>query len=199
MSLNQYRKRLERLEAVIGKSSVPDSRPDFPIPLSVAMALRNDDLRRNELLQKQHCSGRDLVPSEIDELKRLEASIKKRAQAIQCPEGYGEKQALLESRYTYRRLERVRLGKKPTTSEDIEDALSNARLLVYAESPDGQARQSILQLKLRQFSHHRLDSAEEKQLNDLKIRYPDLPLDPNDPMSSCVEAWARARKEYENR
>src|SRR6476620_12018484 len=100
------------------------------------------------------------APSELDEMKRLEASITKRAQAIQCPEGYGEKQANLEDRYFYRRLERVRLGKTLTPAEDVEDALSIARSLVYQESPEGQARQRILQLRLRQFSHE-LDEHEE--------------------------------------
>ena len=44
-----------------GKSSVPNARSDFPIPLSVAMALRNDDLRRNELWLSRPGNAEQLV------------------------------------------------------------------------------------------------------------------------------------------
>ena len=66
-----------------------------------------------------------------------------------------------------------------------------ARLAAYHESPEGRARSRIFKLELQTFAGG-LSTAEQNELDSLRTLYPDLPLDPNDPLKETFEAFVEA-------
>jgi hypothetical protein len=70
-----------------------------------------------------------------------------------------------------------------------------ARVAAYDESPEGRARSRIFNLQLHRFRGG-LTAAEQSELDGLRTLYPDLPLDPNDPLKETYEAMAAAVKEF---
>jgi hypothetical protein len=68
-----------------------------------------------------------------------------------------------------------------------------ARVAAYHESPEGRARSRIFTLELQRFSRG-LSTAEQSELDGLRTLYPELPLDPNDPLEEAFEAFAEAVK-----
>ena len=68
-----------------------------------------------------------------------------------------------------------------------------ARTAAYLESPEVRARDRISELSRRVIGGCR-SAAEEEELDDLRRRYPDLPLDPDDPLYESIKAWGAANK-----
>jgi hypothetical protein len=75
-------------------------------------------------------------------------------------------------------------------AEDAKEAQLTARVTAFHESPEGRARARILQLTLKTFSF--ISTAEQNELDSLRLLYPDVPLDPNHPMKDAIEAWGAA-------
>jgi hypothetical protein len=65
-----------------------------------------------------------------------------------------------------------------------------ARVTAFYESPEGCARERISHLEMQDFRGGR-SAAEQNELDNLKTLYPDLPLDPDDPLTEAIEAWRR--------
>jgi len=60
----------------------------------------------------------------------------------------------------------------------------------FRPSTEGCARRHIRDLQLQDFRGGR-SAAEQNELDNLKTLYPDLPLDPDDPLTEAIEAWRR--------
>jgi hypothetical protein len=58
----------------------------------------------------------------------------------------------------------------------------------FDESPEGCARRRIRDLEMQDFRAGR-SAAEQNELDNLRTLYPDLPLDPDDPLTEAFEAW----------
>ena len=64
-----------------------------------------------------------------------------------------------------------------------------ARVAAYEETPEGRARNRIFELQLEEFGRG-FGAAQQHELDSLRTLYPDLPLDPNDPLKEIMEAFA---------
>jgi hypothetical protein len=73
-----------------------------------------------------------------------------------------------------------------------------ARVAAFDESPEGCARRRIRELEMRDFRGGR-SAAEQNELDSLRTLYPDLPLDPDDPLTEAFEAWRRERARLQHR
>jgi hypothetical protein len=114
--------------------------------------------------------------------------------AIGCPANYGPREARkdlggLHHFYCKRISPPSCGGGALSEAEDAEEAQLTARVAAFEESPEGLARQRILELEYADFSR-RLSSAETDELESLRKAYPDLPPDPNDPLKDAFEAYA---------
>ena len=161
---------------------------DWLIDAAVAMALRDDYERLNELIRR----GEQLSTAEKEEESMLRARIADTARAIGCAEGYGSKQERNDS-YRLHSLHCKRLscgGGSLSESESTEEAQLTARVLAFQESPEGVARRRIFELKLQSFSTG-LSAAEQDELDSLQNLHPDEPLD-CDPLKDAIEAYGRA-------
>ncbi|MFZ2139775.1 MAG: hypothetical protein WAV78_23080, partial [Xanthobacteraceae bacterium] len=69
-----------------------------------------------------------------------------------------------------------------------------ARVAAFDESPEGCARRRIRDLEMQDFRGGR-SAAEQNELDNLRTLYPDLPLDPDDPLTEAFEAWRRVAAE----
>ena len=78
----------------------------------------------------------------------------------------------------------------PADAEDAEEAQLRARVAAFDESPEGCARRRIRGLEMQDFRGGR-SAAEQNELDSLRTLYPDLPLDPDDPLTEAFEAWRR--------
>src|ERR1700730_7921507 len=171
---------------------------DFTIDPVLARALRDDYERSCELLRKgttPNQYGGPRTAAEEQEHGWLRARITKTAKAIGCPAGYGLKQAKednnrLHRLYCKRISPRSCGGGALPDAEDAEEAQLRARVAAFDESPEGCARRRIRDLELQDFRGGR-SAAEQNELDNLKTLYPDLPLDPDDPLTEAIEAWRR--------
>lgn len=167
---------------------------DFIIDPALAKSLRDDKHRLGKLVGKQFGeNGAPLSAAEIKEEVELRARIADRASAIGCPVGYGPKQARHDS-FRLHRLNCKQLspsscgGGVLSDAEDAEEAQLVARIAAFEESSEGRARRRIFELNLQSFSS-KLSLAEQDELNSLMTRYPELPLDPDDPVKKVIEAF----------
>jgi hypothetical protein len=180
----------QRGELIDGASSLADA--------VVANALREDYHRLTELIQQSGHPGRrdKLSPAEIEEESTLRARIADRARQIGCPKEYGPKQERNdENRLHALHCKRISPpscgGGTLSAAECAEEAQLLERTLAFRESPEGLARRRILELTLATFSRGPTP-AEEDELDRLRKRYPDVPLDDDDPLKKAVEACGQA-------
>jgi len=155
--------------------------------------LRDDYHRLGELVRKK--CGDPLSAADVEEESKLRARIGDGARAIGCPAGYGPKQAQKDS-HRLHQLYCKRIsppscgGGALPDAEDAEEAQLRARVAAFDESPEGCARRRIRDLELRWRS-----AVEQNELDNLRTLYPDLPLDPDDPLMGAFEAWRRVAAE----
>src|SRR6202048_490220 len=158
---------------------------------AVAKALRDDYHRLGELVRKK--CGDPLSAAEVEEESRLRARIGDRARAIGCPAGYGLKQAQKDSNRLHqlycKRISPPSCGGGALPdAEDTEEAQLRARVTAFYESPEGCARERIRHLEMQDFRGGR-SAGEQNGLDSLRTLYPDLPLDPDNPLTEAFEAW----------
>ena len=184
-----------------GTATLIDGTGAFTIDHAVAKALRDDYHRLGELERKK--CGDPLSAAEVEEESKLRARIDDRARAIGCPAGYGLKQAQKDSNRLHQLYcKRIsppscRGGALPD-AEDAEEAQLRARVAPFDESPEGCARRRIRELEMQDFRGGR-SAAEQNELDRLRTLYPDLPLDPDDPLTEAFEAWRRERARLQHR
>jgi hypothetical protein len=184
-----------------GTATLIDGTGAFTIDHAVAKALRDDYHRLGELERKK--CGDPLSAAEVEEESKLRARIGDRARAIGCPAGYGLKQAQKDSNRLHQLYcKRIsppscRGGALPD-AEDTEEAQLRARVAAFDESPEGCARRRIRELEMQDFRGGR-SAAEQNELDRLRTLYPDLPLDPDDPLTEAFEAWRRERARLQHR
>src|SRR6202022_590617 len=175
-----------------GTSAKPiDGVCDFTIDPVLARAVRDDHERASELVRK----GRPLSAAEEQEQAWLGARITKTAKAIGCPAGYGLKQAKKDHARLHRlycqRISPPQCGGGALPeAEDAGEAQLRARVTAFYESPEGCARERISHLEMQDFRGGR-SAAEQNELDNLKPLSPDLPLDPDDPLTEALEALRR--------
>jgi hypothetical protein len=138
---------------------------------------------------------RPLSAAEEQEQAWLGARITKTAKAIGCPAGYGLKQAKKDDDRLHRlycqRISPPQCGGGALPeAEDAEEAQLRARVTAFCKSPEGCARRRISHLEMQDFRGGR-SAAEQNELDNLKTLYPDLPLDPDDPLTEAFEALRR--------
>jgi hypothetical protein len=161
----------------------------------IAKALRDDYERLSELLRKRSAPRKygPLSAAEVEEESKLGERIADRARAIGGPAGYGLKQAQKDSNRLHQ-LSCKRIsppscgGGALPDAEDAEETQLRARVAAFDESPEGGARRRIRDLELQDFRGGR-SADEQNKLDNLRTLYPDLPLDPDDPLTEAFEAW----------
>jgi hypothetical protein len=180
-----------------GSAKLIDGTGAFTIDNAAAKALRDDDHRLGELLRKK-CDG-PLSATEVEEESELRIRIADRARAIGCPAGYGARQARNDSNrlhqlYCKRMSPSSCGGGALSNTEDLEEAQLTARVAAFNESPEGCARRRIRDLELQDFSGGR-SAVEQDELDNLVTLYPDMSLDPDDPLTQSFEAWRQVAAE----
>jgi hypothetical protein len=176
-----------------GPAKLIDGTGAFTIDNAVAKALRDDYHRLGELERKK--CGDPLSAAEVEEESKLGERIADRARAIGCQAGYGLKQAQKDSNRLHqlycKRISPPSCGGGALPdAEDAEEAQLRARVAAFEESPEGCARRRIRDLEMQNFRGGR-SAAEQNELDSLRTLYPDLPLDPDDPLTEEFEAWRR--------
>ena len=156
------------------------------------------DYHRLGELERKKC-GDPLSAAEVEEESKIRARIADRARAIGCPAGYGLKQAQKDSNRLHqlycKRISPPSCGGGALPdAEDAEEAQLRARLTAFDESPEGCARHRIRDLEMQDFRGGR-SVAEQNELDSLRTLYPDLPLDPDNPLTEAFEAWRRVAAE----
>jgi hypothetical protein len=174
-----------------GTAKLIDGTGAFTIDNAVAKALRDAYHRLGELVRKKD----PLSAAELKEESNLRVRIADRARAIGCAAGYGLKQAQqdnnrLHQLYCKRISPPSCGGGALPDGEDTEEAQLRARVAAFEESPEGCARRRIRDLEMQNFCGGR-SAAEQNELDNLRTLYPDLPLDPDDPLTEAFEAWRR--------
>jgi len=174
-----------------GTAKLIDGTGAFTIDNAVAKALRDAYHRLGELVRKKD----PLSAAELEEESNLRVRIGDRARAIGCAAGYGLKQAQqdnnrLHQLYCKRISPPSCGGGALPDAEDAEEAQLRARVAAFEESPEGCARRRIRDLEMQNFCGGR-SAAEQNELDNLRTLYPDLPLDPDDPLTEEFEAWRR--------
>jgi hypothetical protein len=180
-----------------GTAKLIDGTGAFTIDNAVAKALRDDYHGLGELLRRE--CGDPLSAAEVEEESKLGERIADRARAIGCPAGYGPKQAQKDSNRLHqlycKRISPPSCGGGALPdAEDAEEAQLRARVAAFDESPEGCARRRIRDLEM-----HWLSAVEQNELDNLRTLYPDLPPDPDDPLTEAFEAWRRERARLQHR
>ena len=181
----------------MGRLQRPTRDTAHPSDQRVAKALRDDYHRLGELERKK--CGDPLSAAEVEEESKLRARIGDRARAIVCPAGYGLKQAQKDSNRLHqlycKRISPPSCGGGALPDgEDTEEAQLRARVAAFEEGPEGCARRRIRDLEMQDFRGGR-SAAEQNELDSLRTLYPDLPLDPDNPLTEAFEAWRRVAAE----
>jgi hypothetical protein len=176
-----------------GTAKLIDGTGAFTIDNAVAKALRDDYHRLGELERKK--CGDPLSAAEVEEESKLGERIADRARAIGCQAGYGLKQAQKDSNRLHqlycKRISPPSCGGGALPdAEDAEEAQLRARVAAFDESPEGCARHRIRDLEMQDFRGGR-SADEQNELDSLRTLYPDLPLDPDNPLTEAFEAWRR--------
>jgi hypothetical protein len=175
----------------------------------VARAIRDDQWRGYQLLQERVAREKTadvaepLSPEELE----LRAQIAERVKTLRCPAGYGPREAMSD-RNRLHALFSKRISPPPynvlTEAEDAEEAHLKARVAAYEASSEGQARSRIAALSWQRSPRNPLSAAEQSELDELRKRYPDLPVDfDDDPLArtrpALVEALAKYKRDRESR
>ena len=176
-----------------GTAKLIESTGAFVIDNAMANALRDHYHRLGELVRKK--CGDPLIAAEAEEESKLRARIGDMARAIGCPAGYGLKQAQKDSNRLHqlycKRISPPSCGGGALPgAEDAEEAQLRARVVAFDESPEGCARRRIRELEMQWRS-----AVEQNELDNLRTLYPDLPLDPDHPLTETFETWRRVAAE----
>jgi hypothetical protein len=177
----------------VGTAELIDGTGTFTIGNAVAKALRDDYHRLGELVRKK--CGDLLSTAEVEEESKLRERISDRARTIGCPTDYGLKEAQKDSNrlhklYCKRISPPSSGGGALSDAEDVEEAQLRARVAAFDESPKGCARRRIRDLEMQWCS-----TIEQNELDNLRTLFPDLPLNPDDPLTEGFEAWRRVAVE----
>ena len=190
MSTRSFRRRLDRLERAINKAEEQNKdRPiKFTIDPALAKALRDDYQRSFELNCKE---SKDLSAAQIEEKGMLDKRIVDRVKSVRLPPDYGGKEAELD-----RRRLRVFIQKRMTPrarfsdTEDAEEAQLRARVLAFAQTPEGRGRQRMNDLSwelfFQEFKGQPNTPEQNNEFARLEELYPplDLPTDPEEEKTS---------------
>jgi hypothetical protein len=191
MSTRRFRARLDRLERM-AKPVV--GRDDLRVDPVLARALR-DEMARADELARNRCRYPKNVHAE--ETSKLKSRIFEMAKAISCPEGYGEMQARKDSH----RLEALNNKRRSargvlSDAEDAEEAQLTALLAAYRQRPQEPGADRLLQLKLKEI-YGGLSAAEQSEYDHLIVLFPDIPMDPDDPMAEMYEVLCEKIRQLE--
>jgi hypothetical protein len=189
MSTRRLLARLDRLEKM--PKPVPGA---FRIDPALAKALRDDQRRFDELWKARYDQnslnetsgdgGHQIAPSEEEAL--LRARIDRMVDTIVCPPSYGAWQARKDKFLTNSRLIESR-----SAAEDAEQAQLTARVLAFSRTPEGRGRDRIAKLRGKRLEsleifRNGLRAADQSELDHLLVLYPDLPLDPDNPLHQML-------------
>jgi uncharacterized protein YnzC (UPF0291/DUF896 family) len=213
MRTRGLRARLDRLTRSANRAAgqARDDACRFTVDPALAKALRDDYERLRVLSLKDSAPikyGGPLSAAEMKEQDVLRAGYADRVSAIGCPSDYGSKEYYTDSvRLHALWLRRVSPpscgGGILTDAEDAEEAQSRARTEAFDYSPEGLARERYTELICME-ALCGLSTAEQKELESLRTRYPDTP-DPNPPLDvddlfkKRVMAWSAAVKKEQHR
>jgi hypothetical protein len=185
MSPRGLRARLKRLEKKINMIEPAGDGCGFRVAPALAKALRDDHRRANELEQNYTSSAEWL------EAKRLREGNIERAKSITCPADYGAIQARRdENRLSTLTLKRWH-GGSLTNAEDVEEAQLTARVAAYEETAEGRGRRRKLELTLKRITGS-FTPEEKSEYENLQTLYPDLPMDPDNPMKPVYDRMIEA-------
>jgi len=145
--------------------------------LSQAKTIRDIHHRLAALLRKSFGpteNGGPLTESENQEESELRARYIDMAQQVECPPGYSYRNARedsdrLHQLHCKRLSPRSAGGGELTAAEDDEEALLTAWVAAYWQSPD---RKRLQELEFRRFSRCLLNDEEQKELDELRKKYP---------------------------
>jgi hypothetical protein len=170
------------------------AKPDpaaFRIEPALAKALREDQRRFDELWKARKNQnfllnetpgndGYQVAPSEEESL--LRARIDRMLDTIVCPPSYGAWQAKKDKFLIHSPLQESR-----SAAEDAEQAQLTARVLAFSRTPEGRCRDRIAELRGKSLQsleifRNGLRAADQSELDHLLRLYPDLPLDPDNPL-----------------
>jgi hypothetical protein len=166
----------------IGQPNIrrPMGQTTYAPNLSQAKTIRDIHHRLSALLQIRYApteSGGPLTESENQEESELRARYSDMAQQIECPPWYSYRNAREDSDRLHQ-LHCKRLsppsagGGELAGAEDDEEALLTARVAAYWHSPDGRDRKRLQELEFRRFSRRLLNDEEQKELDELRKKYP---------------------------
>jgi len=190
MSPRGFRRRLDRLERAINKAEEQNKdRPiKFTIDPALAKALRDDYQRSLELNRKE---SKNLSAAQIEEKGMLAKRIVDSVNSVRLPPDYGAKEAELDRR-RLRVFDKKRMTPRARFSdaEDAEEAQLRARVLAFAQTPEGRGRQRMNDLSWELFFQEIKGQPNTPEQNNefarLEELYPplDLPPDPEDEKTS---------------
>ena len=129
------------------------------------------------MLQNQLYEDFGHVRRECQEESELRAQCIDMAQQFECPPGYSYRNAREDSDRLHQ-LHCKRLsppscgGGELSGAEDDEEAILTARVAAYWQSPTGRERKRLEELELRRFSRRLLNDEEQKELDELRKKYP---------------------------
>jgi hypothetical protein len=130
---------------------------------------------------------------------KLEARIAEKERAlmemVECPKGYTALDAREDNKRTETILYRCH---NPTAAEEVEHAHLLARLAGYRRTPEANARARISTLN-HDALFRQLSAAEQSELDTLKGLYPELPPDPDNPLTRAAEAYEEALKRFDEK
>jgi hypothetical protein len=200
MRSRRLRAELEQLKS-LARRVIAAQAPSygFKIDPALAKALQDDQHRIDELDLKRIKTNKPLRAEEVQEQVMLRARIAERASTIACPASYGAIEAGKDSN-RLGQLHNKRMyswdGGHVTNREDAEEARLIARTAAFDQSPEGRGRSRIRELVFDSFTRKGLSPAEQNELDSLQARYPELPLDADDPRNEIYEAFDQALREF---
>ncbi len=175
--------RLERLE----RASRPDlSCPDFVIAPELARAIVEDYERLKDLLGGANWLA--ISPEFAQRTERPDPAAEEAVatrlaghlRGLHCPPDYGANQADADRK----NVQRFFTGNEPLAS--CEEAVQlRARLIVFGGSPEGAAWRRMMEL-----SYRKRTRAEQAELDELRRRYPGMPLKDYQPFYENDRAMA---------
>ena len=166
--------------------------------LSQAKTIRDIHHRLAALLRKSFGpteNGGPLTESENQEESELRARYIDMAQQVECPPGYSYRNARedsdrLHQLHCKRLSPRSAGGGELTAAEDDEEALLTAWVAAYWQSPD---RKRLQELEFRRFSRCLLNDDEQKELDELRKKYPFVESETGRKLRELLEQRSRDR------
>jgi hypothetical protein len=158
----------------------PTGQTTYAPNLSQAKTIRDIRHRLAALLRKSFGpteNGGPLTESENQEESELRARYIDMAQQVECPPGYSygnarEDSDRLHQLHCKRLSPRSAGGGELTAAEDDEEALLTAWHAAYWHSPEGRERKRLEELEFRRLSRRPFNDEEQKELDELRKKYP---------------------------